>query len=112
MQPNRIFTLMSSLALIACSRNQPELIPTPGATAQPAGRMSAVAEVAGVQTELQTDAWRGIPSDLGDHFTPVLVTLTNNNDQPVRVRYSDFVLVVPVRNGGSSRLPSPAAAAP
>ncbi len=95
MQPRRIFTLLFTLALIACSRNKPELIPTPGETVQPAGPLSAAAEVAGVRTELNTDAWRGIPSDLGDHFTPVLVTLTNNNDQPVRVRYSDFVLVGP-----------------
>jgi hypothetical protein len=45
-----------------------------------------------VRLDIKTDAWSGIPADLGDNFTPVLVTVTNDSDKALRVRYADFML--------------------
>jgi len=40
------------------------------------------------------DDWAGLPRQI-DGYTPVRVRVKNNGDQPVRLRYSDFVLAAP-----------------
>ena len=91
MRIRHLFTL-SALALGACTGAGPELVPAPGVTALPAPSNSAMAEASGVRLEIKTDAWRGTPTDLGDNFTPVLVTVTNDGDKPLRIRYADYML--------------------
>jgi len=79
------------LRLGGCAR-QAELVPMPGVGALPAPPGRAAAEEAGIVLEAEPDAWRGIPSNLEEEVTPLLVTLTNDGDTPLRIRYNDFVL--------------------
>ncbi|MEW6300382.1 MAG: hypothetical protein AB1671_22035 [Thermodesulfobacteriota bacterium] len=69
------------------------LQPAPWANIVPGPGAGAVAEQAGVRIEARAGAWRGIPTDLADVVTPLLVTLTNESAQPLRVRYQEFQLV-------------------
>lgn len=92
MRKRQLSAIVALLTVAACSR-QPELVPAPGA--MPAPGDGAFAQAAGVRLEIDTDAWRGIPADLGDNFTPVLVTIRNDGSQDLRVRYADFVLKAP-----------------
>jgi hypothetical protein len=54
-----------------------------------------VAAADGVRLEARVGAWRGVPDNLAAEVTPVLVTVTNEGDQPLRLRYNDFTLVSP-----------------
>jgi hypothetical protein len=46
---------------------------------------------ADVTVTAQAEVWRG--ADIEDDVTPLRVTIQNDSDRPVRVRYSDFSLV-------------------
>jgi hypothetical protein len=85
--------LALALSISACSQNETVLRPAPNAQIGPAGRgAGAVASEAGVRVEVRTSAWTGDPPTLETEITPLHVTLTNNSDHPLLVRYQDFKL--------------------
>lgn len=69
------------------------LQPAPEARRVPGQPDAATAEAGGVTVTAQTRAWRGRPSGLEMHVTPVLVTVDNASRVPVRLRFADFALV-------------------
>ncbi|OLB97734.1 MAG: hypothetical protein AUH30_09795 [Candidatus Rokubacteria bacterium 13_1_40CM_68_15] len=84
----------SLLALIVVlSGCAAELRPAPTAQVLPGPGRPATAEAAGVRVVAQTGAWRAHPMGLPGVFTPILVTVDNQSDVPLRIRHSDFALV-------------------
>lgn len=82
-----------SLVVAACA-NVAVLKPAPDA--QPAPEMGgAIATHAGVRVVAEPGAWRGLPTDLDQNVTPLLVHITNDGKQPILVRYPAFGLVTP-----------------
>ena len=47
----------------------------------------------GVQVTVQSMAWQYEPYDLDNLYTPLLVFVRNETDQPIPLQYRDFVLV-------------------
>ncbi len=88
-----------SLALIAgvagaCAA-RPDIEPAPGAQPAPPGPgKGAMATSRGVTVIARSDAWSGFPERL-DEVTPVQVTIENDSDVPIRIRYERFALVAP-----------------
>ena len=70
------------------------VIPAPdqGGQVDPAARL-VVKEANGIQVAVQSMAWRYNPYYLDDYFTPLLVFVRNKTDEPIPIRYEDFVLV-------------------
>lgn len=68
------------------------IAPAPFALAQDDDH-TAVVTTAGVTVEVDTEAWRGEPRRF-DKVLPVLVRITNDGDAPLRIRHSDFALVI------------------
>jgi len=83
--------LLGSLGLAGCATT-PVLRPAPGDTLAPGKQNVVQADVAGVRVLVGGDAWKGDPADLGQVFTPVLVTIENHSGKAVRVSYVDFNL--------------------
>lgn len=75
-----------ALALSACAG---QLRPAPGATLAPNG--GAVSSAAGVDIVTMTPTFPGIVNIEGA-VTPMKVQITNEGNQPVRIRYADFKL--------------------
>ncbi len=61
----------------------------------------ASASVSGVHMTVVADAWTGMPPDLGD-VQPLLVSIDNQSDVPLRISYDQFVAVGP----GGDRQPA------
>lgn len=74
---------LATLSLIA---------PVSTAVAQGDADHTAVVTKAGVTVEVDTDAWRGEPPRF-DKVLPVLLTIDNDGDAPLRIRHEDFALV-------------------
>lgn len=73
----------------------PELVPGAGARVVPEGPgQGAMDVVQNVEVIARSDAWSGFPERL-DQVTPILVTIDNQSDVPVRIRYNEFALVDP-----------------
>ena len=53
----------------------------------------ASADAAGVTVSALAGAWSGQPADLAGTVVPILVTITNNNPHPLRVRLDQFALI-------------------
>jgi hypothetical protein len=70
-----------------------ELRPAPTAQILPGPGQPATAEAAGVRVVAQVGAWRAYPARLDGVATPILVTVDNQSDVPLRIRPSDFALV-------------------
>ena len=81
--------LLAVVGLAACAPSA-GLAPAPGAMPAPDG--GVMAGSAGVRLDARPNAWRGIPANLTQQLTPLLVTITNDGTGPVRIRYSDFML--------------------
>lgn len=81
--------LATSLSACAAQRG---LAPAPGATPVPDEVFAATAASHGIQLTAETEAWTGEPPTF-NRLTPVLVTITNESDEPLRIRYEDFALV-------------------
>jgi hypothetical protein len=79
-----------ALALAGCAQTQ--LRPAAEAQRVPNQPLAAVSESGGVRMVVQPEAWRGAPEHLDRELTPLKVTIENQGDQPVRVRYEDFVI--------------------
>lgn len=81
-----------ALGLTACGPAEPELVPAPAAN-EVAGRgEGAVAYDEGVRVAVRADAWDARPEQLSQELTPLLVTITNRGEVPLRVRYNMFQL--------------------
>jgi hypothetical protein len=83
--------VLGSVGMVGCATT-PVLKPAPGDTLAPGKPNVAQADVAGVVVLVNGNAWNGDPSDLGQLFTPVMVTIQNNSGKSVRVSYADFSL--------------------
>jgi len=83
--------LLGSVGMIGCATT-PVLKPAPGDTLAPGTQSTVQADVAGVVVLIDGNAWKGDPTNLGELFTPVLVTIQNNSGKSVRVSYPDFNL--------------------
>jgi hypothetical protein len=78
------------VALAGCAA---ELRPAPTAQVLPGPGRPATAEAAGVRVVAQTGIWRADPPALDTVVTPILVTVDNQSDVPLRIRHTDFDLV-------------------
>lgn len=80
------------VALLAgCAK--PQLVPAPEAVRAPdAPGTAAVGTAAGARVVVSADAWDGVPEDL-QTVTPIFVKIENGTDVPLRLRYSELVLV-------------------
>jgi hypothetical protein len=83
--------IAGSLGVAACATT-PVLKPAPGDTLAPGLPNVAEATVSGVRVLVAGDAWKGDPSNLGELFTPVQVTIQNSSGKDLRVSYADFQL--------------------
>jgi hypothetical protein len=77
-------------ALLGCAGT---LEPAPEARTVPGLARAAVDEDAGVEVIAVAGAWRGLPSELEDFVTPVLLTITNKSPRPLELRYEHFALL-------------------
>ena len=68
------------------------MIPAPDAERVPGAPTSAVSEEEGVRVSASGDGWKGRPSDLPKHLTPVKVRISNQSGRPVRILYEAFEL--------------------
>lgn len=73
----------------ACAHQ--ELVPAPEAETVQGKPSAAEQAVAGVTVIVDGQAWPG-PASVSDYVTPVKVTLRNDGEHPLRVRYQDFEL--------------------
>src|SRR5712692_7826392 len=83
--------VLGSIGMAACATT-PVLKPEPGDALAPGKQNVVQADVAGVRVLVAGNAWKGDPADLGQLFTPVMVTIENNSGKTVRVSYADFNL--------------------
>jgi hypothetical protein len=83
--------VLGSVGMIGCATT-PVLKPAPGDTLAAGKQDTVQADVAGVVVLIDGNAWKGDPPNLGELFTPVLVTIQNNSGKSVRVSYADFNL--------------------
>lgn len=87
-----ILCLTAAAALAGGCASTTELEPAPSASTL--GEDVAVTTEAGVRMRVVTDAWPGA-SGVTDDVTPVRVRIENNAQVPLRIRYSELVLVGP-----------------
>jgi hypothetical protein len=78
--------------LAACASTS--LSPGPGALTMPGAPDIAAAHVDGVEVTVQANAWQG-DRRVSAAVQTVRITINNNSDSPIRLRYSDFALVAP-----------------
>lgn len=78
--------------MIGCTAKRVVVVPAPNATlaAQP---NSAEGSSQGVSVLLQVNAWDEYPRTLDRALIPIKVTIQNNSDHDVAIRYEDFVLI-------------------
>ncbi|MEW6325337.1 MAG: hypothetical protein AB1515_08120 [Nitrospirota bacterium] len=84
--------LLVALALLnACGA---VLVPEAGQTGRvDVGARVITKESGGIQITVQSMAWQYDPYYLEDFFTPMLVFVRNTTEEPVALRYQDFVLI-------------------
>ena len=80
------------LVVISGCTTTPELSPAPSANEARGLEEAAVSTVEGVNMVAGADAWPGRP-EIREEVTPLRVTIENNSNQPLRIRYSEFALV-------------------
>lgn len=80
-----------SVTLVGCAAEGPTLVPAPDANVVEIDGTGAQTSVDGVTVTAQAEVWRG--ADIEDAVTPLRVTIQNDSERPVRLRYSDFALV-------------------
>ena len=85
-----VATLLVSV-LAGCTSN-PELQPAAGAKRLSGPALGAEASAQGVQVEATVQTWDGTPRDL-TQVQPVLITIHNRSERPLRVQYKAFQLV-------------------
>jgi hypothetical protein len=88
-----VATIAMALILAGCGAG---LRPAADATV-PEGVRTATTTTAGVEIVATADAWRWWPHDLTRLVTPIHVVIANRGEIPLRVRHTDFGLVVAAR---------------
>jgi len=86
-----VVTITGALLAAACA-SSPNIQPSGEARLVDGRPNAAVVSTAGIEVVAENDAWSGQPSRF-ERVHPVLVTITNDGDVPVRVRARDFALV-------------------
>jgi hypothetical protein len=86
-----VFVGLVLLVFAGCA-GQSQLMPQPGDKEVPGDPESAVSTVDNVHVVLHTEAWKGRP-EVASAVTPIRITIENNGNQPVRLRYTDFKLI-------------------
>jgi len=89
--PVPVALTLATLFAAGCASG-PELEPTRGTPTVEGDPAAAFERAEGVRVEAEPDAWSGEPATLG-MLTPMLVTITNDSERPLRVRYNEFQLV-------------------
>ncbi|MFZ5468301.1 MAG: hypothetical protein ACOZIN_02590 [Myxococcota bacterium] len=79
------------MLLVGCVHEM-ELLPATPAQAVVGYEGVARTEVEGVKVMVEGAAWRGRPSDLEAYLTPVRVSIQNESNRPITIRYSLFAL--------------------
>lgn len=87
------WSLCAAIVAAAAGGCAAELEPAPGA--ELVAEDAAIEREAGVEIVAAADAWRGYPDDLDAMLTPVLVTITNNSEADLQIRYEYFTLDYP-----------------
>lgn len=80
------------VAIAAACAGRAQLVPSLAGQRVTDDPNAATVEVEGVTLIARTDVWRGSPRRFHD-LVPVLVTITNESSEPVRVHHEDFALV-------------------
>ena len=83
--------LIATLALTACAGPRLEMAGGPS-------EKSVTLTDAGIQLTILPNAWTGYPSDLGQHYTPVRLSIQNDRNDEIQVRFGDFSAVDEARN--------------
>lgn len=81
----------------------PPKVLAPGPSAKATSPTAAETQVAGVTVSVDGDAWKGSPPTSGE-LVPVLVTLNNESEHPLKISYESFSLNL---SGGFHLLPLP-----
>jgi hypothetical protein len=71
------------------------LVPAPQASVVPGAPRLAYDQEGAVAIWVDGDGWRGDPRDLEQVMTPILVTVSNRGQRPLRLMYRDFALEFP-----------------
>ncbi len=88
----RLSILTSLVVVVLAGCSHPVVLkPAPQAQAVAGQKDTAAAEKKGVRF-IATGQWQGDPKDLWRTVTPVRITIENHSGEPLRIRYSDFVL--------------------
>jgi hypothetical protein len=90
-----LLLLVCVLAAAGCVTDT-NLVPAPGANLLPGPEAAAMAEQDGVRVEASPDVWSG-EAPISREVTPVRITIDNDGDAPIRIRYADFALQAPGR---------------
>jgi hypothetical protein len=90
----RIVGALACVALVTAACASTSLSPAPGAQTLPGAPDVATARFDGVEMTAQADAWSG-DAAVRHAVQPVRVTIHNNSDKLIRLRYGDFELVTP-----------------
>lgn len=85
-------TITLAAVLVGCSSTS--LSPGPGVTTKAGTSDVAVSQVDGVAVSVQANAWAG-DARVRATVQPIRVTIDNNGDVPIRIRYGDFALISP-----------------
>lgn len=92
----RCFALTVSVAasapLLACANRNAPPAESPKSAAAKAEMNAETQEVAGVSVTVRIDNWGG-PARIASEVTPVRVTIKNESDAPLTIRYREFDLV-------------------
>lgn len=80
---------VAALSILGCAT--PTLRPAPDVQ-QPGNQDVGVAQSEQVELVAEVDAWSAFPPALEQRLTPVRVTLINNSDRPVELKYEHFAL--------------------
>ena len=86
----RIVLPLAAVALAACAAR---LFPGLGAQEAEGPGAGSVVAAKGIRMTAYSEAWEGVPPDLQSHVTPLLVTVANESNRSVRLRYFNFRLV-------------------
>jgi hypothetical protein len=84
---------ISLFIIIGCS-GQSRLVPGPGTTLLPGSNDAVDVTVAGVHLIVDAEAWPGDPAIL-QQITPLKVTIENDSDKSLLIRYRDFAITSP-----------------
>ena len=93
-----VFLTAAALPLLFITTSCAErhyFVPASRANVVPNAPYTGRATVAGIAMDVKVNSWRGDPADLESIVTPVKLTVTNEGNHPLSLRYKDFTLSNP-----------------